>query len=200
MALQLKLNELIAANPGSSNRLIDIEDLTEEELQVLKQKATSWDEHLRNESEDRAKTYLAVAFLTIFIVFLILGLITNPPPRYYSLLTILGLCVAGGMGATIRLLTPGAPTSRKLVAPVLGVTVGLVFSLLYLIPQLIQNSGFLIPTEAGITTATRVQYISSLVVAFLAGLGFDFAIEQLLRKAKQSGEEVISGTGAGGRS
>lgn len=36
MAVQLKLNELIAANSGSSNRLIDIEDLTEEELMVLK--------------------------------------------------------------------------------------------------------------------------------------------------------------------
>ena len=36
MALQLKLNELIASDPGSSNRLIDIEDLTEEELQTLK--------------------------------------------------------------------------------------------------------------------------------------------------------------------
>lgn len=36
MALQLKLNELIAANNKASNRLIDIEDLTEEELQRLK--------------------------------------------------------------------------------------------------------------------------------------------------------------------
>ena len=35
-ALQLKLNELIAANEKASNRLIDIEDLTEEELLVLK--------------------------------------------------------------------------------------------------------------------------------------------------------------------
>jgi low affinity Fe/Cu permease len=35
-ALQLKLNELIAANEKASNRLIDIEDLTEEELMVLK--------------------------------------------------------------------------------------------------------------------------------------------------------------------
>ena len=34
-ALQLKLDELIAAS-GSSNRLIDIEDLSEEELQNLK--------------------------------------------------------------------------------------------------------------------------------------------------------------------
>jgi low affinity Fe/Cu permease len=36
MALQLKLNELIACHERASNRLIDIEDLTEEELQTLK--------------------------------------------------------------------------------------------------------------------------------------------------------------------
>lgn len=36
VALQLKLNELIAATRGASNRLIAIEDLTEEELMTLK--------------------------------------------------------------------------------------------------------------------------------------------------------------------
>ena len=36
MAIQLKLNELIACNEKASNRLIEIEDLTEEELEVLK--------------------------------------------------------------------------------------------------------------------------------------------------------------------
>jgi low affinity Fe/Cu permease len=36
LAIHLKLNELIAATSGASNRLIDIEDLTEEEMQVLK--------------------------------------------------------------------------------------------------------------------------------------------------------------------
>lgn len=36
MAVQLKLNELIACNEKASNRLIEIEDLTEEELTVLK--------------------------------------------------------------------------------------------------------------------------------------------------------------------
>lgn len=36
MALQLKLNELIAATRGASNRLIDIEDLSEEELVIIK--------------------------------------------------------------------------------------------------------------------------------------------------------------------
>jgi low affinity Fe/Cu permease len=37
LAIQLKLNELVAAIEGASNRLIDIEDLGEDELHVLHQ-------------------------------------------------------------------------------------------------------------------------------------------------------------------
>jgi low affinity Fe/Cu permease len=37
MAIQLKLNELVAAIDGASNRLIDVEDLDEEELKLLHQ-------------------------------------------------------------------------------------------------------------------------------------------------------------------
>jgi low affinity Fe/Cu permease len=36
MAIQLKLNELVAAMDGASNRLIDIEELSEEELVTLR--------------------------------------------------------------------------------------------------------------------------------------------------------------------
>jgi low affinity Fe/Cu permease len=36
LALQLKLNELIACEEKASNRLIDVEDLSQEELEVLK--------------------------------------------------------------------------------------------------------------------------------------------------------------------
>jgi low affinity Fe/Cu permease len=36
IALQLKLNELIAASATASNRLIDVEDLSSEELETLK--------------------------------------------------------------------------------------------------------------------------------------------------------------------
>ena len=35
MAVQLKLNELVAAMQGASNRLVNVEDLTEEELRTL---------------------------------------------------------------------------------------------------------------------------------------------------------------------
>ncbi len=36
LAIQLKLNELIAATKGASNKVLNIEDLTEDELIVLK--------------------------------------------------------------------------------------------------------------------------------------------------------------------
>jgi len=35
IALQLKLNEIVAAHEGASNRLIGVEDLSEEELTIL---------------------------------------------------------------------------------------------------------------------------------------------------------------------
>jgi low affinity Fe/Cu permease len=35
LAIHLKLNEIVAALDGASNRLIDVEDLTEEEVKVL---------------------------------------------------------------------------------------------------------------------------------------------------------------------
>jgi low affinity Fe/Cu permease len=43
-AIQLKLNELIAANSDASNRVVSIEDLTDEELEVIKKFYT----HLAN--------------------------------------------------------------------------------------------------------------------------------------------------------
>src|SRR5271156_6824510 len=36
MSIQLKLNELIAATKGASNRVLNIEDMTEDELKTLK--------------------------------------------------------------------------------------------------------------------------------------------------------------------
>lgn len=36
LAIQLKLNELVASNEYSSNRLVDIESMTEEEMEIVK--------------------------------------------------------------------------------------------------------------------------------------------------------------------
>jgi low affinity Fe/Cu permease len=56
LALQIKLNELIAANKNASNRLIDSEDLTAEELEVLKKFYIKISDATKKE-EDLKKTH-----------------------------------------------------------------------------------------------------------------------------------------------
>jgi low affinity Fe/Cu permease len=51
LAIQLKLNELVAAMQGASNRLIDVEDLSEPELKALRAHYLRLVEMARNESD-----------------------------------------------------------------------------------------------------------------------------------------------------
>ncbi|HEX8059887.1 MAG TPA: low affinity iron permease family protein [Cyclobacteriaceae bacterium] len=51
IAVQIKLNELIAANRSASNRIIDVEDLTAAELEVLKKFYVKLAELAENESD-----------------------------------------------------------------------------------------------------------------------------------------------------
>jgi low affinity Fe/Cu permease len=49
MAVQLKLNELVAAHEFASNRLVNVEDMTEEELKVIQKYYTRLKEQTESE-------------------------------------------------------------------------------------------------------------------------------------------------------
>jgi len=49
LAIQLKLNELVAANEFASNRLVSVEDMTEEELRVIQKYYSRLSEFTKNE-------------------------------------------------------------------------------------------------------------------------------------------------------
>jgi low affinity Fe/Cu permease len=51
MAIQLKLNELVAAMQGASNRLIDLEEMSEDELKVLQRHFRRLAEMAREETD-----------------------------------------------------------------------------------------------------------------------------------------------------
>jgi low affinity Fe/Cu permease len=51
LAIQLKLNELVAAVHGASNRLIDVEDLSESELEILHRHYQRLVQMARNEED-----------------------------------------------------------------------------------------------------------------------------------------------------
>ena len=56
LAVQLKLNELVAAKKGASNRLIDLEDLSEQELKLIHEHFRRLAEIAKNE-EDLSKSH-----------------------------------------------------------------------------------------------------------------------------------------------
>ncbi len=169
----------------------------EEAVGGLRDKAAKWDEHVVKEADNKARATLTIIFLVLFVLSVLMGFIGTIPGVFYTVVAILGLCFAGGFGATVRMISPGAPATRKLISALLGITVGLVFSLLYMLPQLVGGKGFPLPSEVGITPADRVQFLTALLVAFMAGLGFDYAMEQLLRRAKDRGDEIINAGTAG---
>jgi len=51
LAIQLKLNELVAAHELASNRLVSVEDMTEEELQVIRKYYSKLSEFAKKEQE-----------------------------------------------------------------------------------------------------------------------------------------------------
>ena len=59
-AMQLKLNELIAANKGASNRLINSEDLTQEELDVLKRFYVKMGDAVKHEIKEKIQPQLDI--------------------------------------------------------------------------------------------------------------------------------------------
>jgi low affinity Fe/Cu permease len=61
LAIQLKLNELVAAIEGANNRLIDVEDLSEDELRILRKHYEKLADMAQNEEPVDATHSLAEA-------------------------------------------------------------------------------------------------------------------------------------------
>jgi hypothetical protein len=182
--------ECVGSLTRQYSRLKDKKSAEESELGTVKMKAAEWDRYQAEEQAGSARTRAAGLFLLMFLVMLVSGLTASLPAWAYTIIAVLGLCSAGGFGSTVRMLTPNSPKANNPVATLLGMAVGILFSLLYAVPQLIGNSpSFLLPSGE-IDKTIRAQYVSALIVSFLAGLGFDYAMEQLLRRSKESSEEL----------
>jgi hypothetical protein len=141
--------------------------------------------------QNLSRNLVAGTFLLGCLIFTILGLSLTVLGWLYTAIVMSGLCISGGAGATIRLLTPDAPSSNISTSAILGVAAGFISSLLYLIPHLAGESSFIVQKEL-IVPATRIQYLSAIVVAFLAGLAFDFFIERLLEKARERTKDIVT--------
>jgi len=61
LAIQVKLNELLAAQEGASNQLINVEDMSEEDILGLHQRFSTLSSHLAQVADDRNKHSIAEA-------------------------------------------------------------------------------------------------------------------------------------------
>lgn len=135
--------------------------------------------------------WAAGAFITLLVA-VFLGMYGAPDPGYYSILMFGALIAAGAMGALIRSIiwkTEDVSSARSLL---LGAVAGFVVGIAYLIPQWIGAPGVLESSTNSVTPADKIQFVSAILIAISAGLGFDSVFNRL---KKQADEQPISPPG-----
>lgn len=124
------------------------------------------------------------AFLALLVV-AFFGLAQAPDPRLYPFLTFVGLITAGATGALVRSVIWGeeqlTPPATSLL---LGGVAGFVVGLAYLIPQWIGAPGVLEVSATTVKATDKIQFVSAVLVAIPAGVGFDTVFARLRKEAE----------------
>ena len=125
------------------------------------------------------------AFLALLLV-ASFGLAQAPDPRFYPFLTFVGLITAGATGALIRSVTWGAEQQTPpITSLLLGGVAGFVVGLAYLIPQWIGAPGVLEVSATAVKATDKIQFVSAVLVAIPAGVGFDTVFTRLKQEAEE---------------
>jgi hypothetical protein len=135
-------------------------------------------------TSQREKTYWAgAAFFALLIAFLY-ALAQKPDPGLYPFLTFVGLIAAGAAGALIRSVIWGAEETTPITSLLLGGFAGFVVGMAYLVPQWVGAPGVLAPSAEGVKATDKIQFVSAVLVAISAGVGFDTIFTRLKRQAE----------------
>jgi hypothetical protein len=149
--------------------------------------------YLRIASQKEKTLWSAAAFISLlFTVFF--GVADTPSPRLYPFLMFIGLIAAGATGALIRAVIWGAEETAPATSLLLGSVAGFVVGLAYLIPQWVGAPGVLAPSATAIAATDKIQFVSAILVAVSAGVGFDTVFTRL---KKQAEDQTISAPGQG---
>jgi hypothetical protein len=151
------------------------------------------EEHYQRMISQKTKgVWTGLTFLALLVV-LFLGMQQTPPTQWYFALTLFGLVVAGATGALVRSYYWGTKDIAPYTSLILGSIAGVVVGLAYLIPQLIGAPGVLDPARTQVTATDKIQFMSAILVAIPAGVGFDTIFNRLKSQAE---EQPISPSGS----
>lgn len=88
------------------------------------------------------------------------------------------------MGALIRSVIWGAEETAPLTSLILGGVAGFVAGLAYLVPQYVGKYGVLDPAATKVEATDKIQFVSAVLVAISAGVGFDTVFTRLKKQAE----------------
>jgi len=107
-----------------------------------------------------------------------------PNPGLYPFLTFVGLIAAGATGALVRSVFWGAEETPPITSLLLGSVAGFVVGVAYLVPQWVGAPGVLAPTAVVVQATDKIQFVSAVLVAISAGVGFDTIFTRLKKQAE----------------
>ncbi len=132
----------------------------------------------------RKKTFWAAGAFLALLIAVLFGVSPVPTPWLYPFLTFAGLTAAGATGALIRSVIWGAEETAPITSLLLGGVAGFVVGLAYLIPQWVGAPGVLAPSAAEVTATDKIQFVSAVLVAVSAGVGFDTVFTRLKKQVE----------------
>ncbi len=147
--------------------------------------------YLKANSQKRKTVWAGGAFLALLVA-AFFGVALAPEPKLYPFLMFAGLVAAGAMGALVRSVIWGTEETPPLTSLLLGGVAGFVVGMAYLIPQWVGAPGVLAPAATVVEATDKIQFISAVLVAISAGVGFDTVFTRL---KKQAEDQPVSAPG-----
>lgn len=134
-------------------------------------------------SQGRKSLWAGGAFVALLTT-VFFGMAQTPDPGLYPFLTFAGLIAAGATGALIRSVIWGAEETTPSTSLLFGGVAGFVVGLAYLIPQWVGAPGVLEASATEVGATDKIQFMSALLVAIPAGVGFDTVFTRLKKQAE----------------
>lgn len=135
-------------------------------------------------TSQRGKSLWAGGAFIALLLAVFFGVAQTPNPGLYPFLTFAGLIAAGATGALIRSVIWGADETAPTKSLLLGGVAGFVVGMAYLIPQWVGAPGVLAPSTMVVEATNKIQFVSAVLVAISAGVGFDTVFTRLKEQAK----------------
>ena len=139
----------------------------------------------RRVTSERHRAAWAGAAFALLLAVLYFGVAQPPSPAIYGYLMFMALVVAGATGALVRAVRWTARETAAATSLLLGAVAGLVVGLAYLVPQFVGAPGVLEAAPATVGATDKIQFISAMLVAFTAGIGFDTVFDRIRREAHE---------------